>query len=127
MTAISADGHMPAPVRRWSRYKHPRSTIRFAVLIAVLAFLSWSIAFLNIDLYRIIGAFPRLWEILATATSAGHHYVLDDNFCIRCCARSRCRCWAASSTWSSDPLAWMAARSITISRRIAIRSVASPS
>ena len=121
MTAISADGHMPAPVRRWSRYKHPRSTIRFAVLIAVLAFLSWSIAFLNIDLYRIIGAFPRLWEILATRYFPPDiDYVLDDSF-----LHSVLRTIEMSLLGGffgvvlAIPLAWMAARNITISRRIA--------
>lgn len=121
MTAISADGHMPAPVRRWSRYKHPRSTIRFAVLIAVLAFLSWSIAFLNIDLYRIIGAFPRLWEILATRYFPPDiDYVLNDSF-----LHSVLRTIEMSLLGGffgvvlAIPLAWMAARNITISRRIA--------
>ena len=36
---------IPAPKREWSRYRHPQSTIRFAAILAILAFLGWSVAF----------------------------------------------------------------------------------
>ena len=65
MTSVAAES-LSAPRRTWSRYRHPESTIRFAVILAILAFLGWSVAFLNIDLSRVLGAFPRLAEILAT-------------------------------------------------------------
>src|SRR5688572_7937795 len=112
---------IPAPKREWSRYKHPQSTIRFAVILAILAFLGWSVAFLNIDLSRILGAFPRLAEILATRYFPPDlDYVTDADF-----VRSVIRTLEMSllggffGVVCSIPLAWFAARNITLSRRIA--------
>lgn len=112
---------LPAPRRQWSRYRHPQSTVRFAVILAILAFLGWSIAFLNIDLQRILGAFPRLAEILATRYFPPDiGYVTDADF-----VRSVIRTLEMSllggflGVVCSIPLAWLAARNITISKRIA--------
>ena len=120
MTSVAAES-LSTPSRTWSRYRHPESTIRFAVILAILAFLGWSVAFLNIDLSRVLGAFPRLAEILATRyfpPDVG--YVTDADF-----VRSVIRTLEMSllggflGVVCSIPLAWLAARNITISRRIA--------
>lgn len=110
-----------SPPRTWSRYRHPASTIRFSVMLAVLAFLGYSIAFLNIDLSRILGAFPRLAQILATRYfPPDMEYVSDPDF-----IRSVLRTLEMSllggfvGVVCSVPLAWLAARNITISKRIA--------
>ena len=112
---------MPAANRKWSRYRHPESTIRFAVILAILAFLGYSIAYLNIDLSRILGAFPRLVEILATRYfPPDMNYVSDADF-----LRSVLRTLEMSllggcfGVICSIPLAWLAARNITVSKRIA--------
>lgn len=112
---------IPGPPRTWSRYRHPASTIRFSVMLAVLAFLGYSIAFLNIDLSRILGAFPRLAQILATRYfPPDMEYVSDPDF-----LRSVLRTLEMSllggfvGVVCSVPLAWLAARNITISRRLA--------
>ncbi|MHA6645047.1 phosphonate ABC transporter, permease protein PhnE [Mesorhizobium sp. A623] len=112
---------IPGPPRKWSRYRHPASTIRFSVMLAVLAFLGYSIAFLNIDLSRILGAFPRLAQILATRYfPPDMEYVSDADF-----LRSVLRTLEMSllggfvGVVCSVPLAWLAARNITISKRIA--------
>lgn len=117
----SGIGSLPAPRRRWSRYRHPRSTIRFAALLGVLAFLGWSVAFLNIDLGRLLGAFPRLAQILATRYFPPDlDYVTNADF-----LRSVVHTLEMSllggffGVVCSIPLAWMAARNITVSRRIA--------
>jgi phosphonate transport system permease protein len=109
------------PKREWSRYRHPESTIRFAVILAILVFLGYSVAFLNIDLYRILGAFPRLAEILATRYFPPDlGYVTDSEF-----VQSVIRTIEMSMLGGffgvvcSVPLAWLAARNITVSRRIA--------
>ena len=108
------------PSVKWSRYQHPRSTIRFAVILAMLAFLVWSVSFLNIDLTRILGAFPRLAEILATRYSPPDMgYVSQPDF-----IRSVIRTLEMSllggffGVLISVPLAWMAASNLTISRKI---------
>ena len=109
------------PRREWSRYRHPQSTIRFAVLLAILAFLGYSIAFLNIDLSRLLGAFPRLAQILATRYfPPDMDYVSDAEFIhsvIRTLEMSLLGGFLG--VVCSIPLAWLAARNITISRRIA--------
>ncbi len=109
------------PKRQWSRYRHPESTIRFAVILAILVFLGYSVAFLNIDLYRILGAFPRLAGILATRYFPPDlEYVTDVEF-----VQSVIRTLEMSllggffGVVCSIPLAWLAARNITVSRRIA--------
>jgi phosphonate transport system permease protein len=111
----------PTARREWSRYRHPEATIRFAVILAILAFLGYSVAFLNIDLSRILGAFPRLAEILATRYFPPDlDYISDADF-----VRSVVRTLEMSllggflGVVCSIPLAWLAARNITISRRIA--------
>ncbi len=106
---------------QWSRYKHPRSTIRFAALLALLAFLGWSVAFLNIDLSRVLGAFPRLAEILATRYFPPDiDYVTDAGF-LRSVARTLEMSLLGGffGVVCSIPLAWMAASNITISKRLA--------
>ncbi|MEW9807996.1 phosphonate ABC transporter, permease protein PhnE [Mesorhizobium marinum] len=110
-----------APRRTWSRYRHPEATIRFSVILCLLAFLGWSIAFLNIDLSRVLGAFPRLAEILATRYFPPDlGYITDADF-----IRSVIRTLEMSllggflGVACSIPLAWLAARNITIGRRIA--------
>lgn len=107
--------------RQWSRYRHPQSTIRFAVLLAVLAFLAWSISFLNIDLSRVLGAFPRLITILATRYSPPDiDYVTNWDF-IRSVIRTleMSLIGGVLGVVVSVPLAWMAAKNITISPKIA--------
>lgn len=110
-----------APRRSWSRYRHPEATIRFAIILAVLAFLAWSIAFLNIDLSRVLGAFPRLAEILATRYFPPDlGYVSDIDFIhsvIRTLEMSLLGGFLG--VVCSIPLAWLAARNITIGRRVA--------
>lgn len=112
---------VPATTRRWSCYRHPQSTVRFAVLLAVLVFLAWSLVLLNIDLTRVLGAFPRLAEILATRYfPPDMSYVSDADF-----LRSVLHTLQMSllggffGVVMSIPLAWLAARNITLNKRIA--------
>lgn len=119
--STSADvASVPAAGREWSRYRHPRSTIRFAVLLLVLALLGYSIAFLNIDLVRVLGAFPRLAEILATRyVPPDLDYISHAEF-IRSVVRTieMSLLGGFAGVMISIPLAWLAASNITISRRI---------
>jgi phosphonate transport system permease protein len=84
------------PEQNWSRYRYPESLIRFSVLLGVLVFIVYSLDFLNIDMKRLAGAFPRFAELLAT------RYFPPDLVFLptwatsnRCCAPCRCRCSAA--------------------------------
>lgn len=114
--------HTPRPVKaRWSRFEHPRTTIHYGTVLLLLVLLSYSVHFLGIDLNRLLGAFPRLFEILATRyTPPDLAYVAEPDF-----LRSVLRTLEMSFLGGffgvaiSIPLAWIAARNITISRRFA--------
>lgn len=110
-----------APRRGWSRYRHPRSTIRFGVLLAVLAFLAWSTAFLNIDLYRLLGAFPRLAEILATRYYPPDiSYISNADFIYSVVQTLEMSLLGGFlGVCLAIPMAWFAAYNITLGRRIA--------
>lgn len=110
-----------APTLTWSRYTHPKSTLQFGVLLCVLAFLGYSVYFLNIDLMRILGAFPRLAEILATRYAPPDMaYVAEPDF-VRSVIRTLEMSFLGGffGVLISVPLAWMAARNITFSRKLA--------
>jgi phosphonate transport system permease protein len=118
---LSMTSTLKPTTAKWSRYEHPRSTIRFGVILGLLAFLGYSIHFLGIDLTRILGAFPRLAEILATRyTPPDLEYIAEPDF-----LRSVIRTLEMSllggffGVLISVPLAWLAARNVTISRRFA--------
>ncbi len=117
---LSISGTAGAPKAKWSRYQHPRSTIRFGIILAVLAFLGYSISFLGIDLSRLLGAFPRLAEILVTRyTPPDMGYVAAPEF-IRSVVRTLEMSLLGGffGVLIAIPLAWMAARNITISRHL---------
>lgn len=112
---------VPSPRRSWSRYRHPQSTIRFGVMLAILTFLVWSVHFLNIDLWRMVSAFPRLAEILATRYYPPDlEYVSNPKFLLSLVRTIEMSLLGGFlGVICSIPLAWFAARNITISRRIA--------
>jgi len=110
-------GHRP----RWTRYRYPDSLYRFGAILAVLVFLGYSVEFLNIDLSRLVGAFPRLVAILANRYYPTElSYVTEPGF-----MRSMLQTLEMSllggafGVMLSIPLAWFAAHNITVSRRIA--------
>jgi len=110
-------GHRP----RWTRYSYPDSLYRFGAILAVLVFLGYSVEFLNIDLSRLVGAFPRLGAILANRYYPPElSYVTEPGY-----MRSMLQTLEMSllggafGVMLSIPLAWFAAHNITVSRRIA--------
>lgn len=111
----------PAVSRKWSRYRYPDSVIRFAVLLGVLVFLVYTVQFLNIDLRRLVGAFPRLGEILATRyfpPDVG--YVLDGGFLLSVLRTLQMSLLGGLfGVLLAIPLAWFAARNVTVSRFVA--------
>jgi phosphonate transport system permease protein len=119
--AMTTTGTISVSERTWSRYRHPKSTVHFAVALAVLAFLGWSIAFLNIDLYRVLGAFPRLAEILATRYFPPDLEYMSDGDFLRSVMRTleMSLLGGTLGVLCSIPLAWLAASNITINRRFA--------
>lgn len=62
--AVTDMAARPAPSREWSRFRFPQSLYRWGGLMLALLFLSWSIAYLNIPLERLIGMFGRIGDVI---------------------------------------------------------------
>lgn len=109
------------PPLAWSRYRHPESLIRFAALLLILAFLAYSVNFLNIDLQRVVGAFPRLAEILATRYYPPDlAYVMDGGFLLSVLRTLQMSLLGgAFGVLLAIPLAWFAAYNVTLHRLLA--------
>lgn len=108
--------------RNWSRYRHPRSTIQFGIWFSLLVFVVYSVHFLGIDLERLLGAFPRLAEILATRYFPPElDYVLEEGGFLLSVLRTlqMSLLGGVFGVLISVPLAWCASRNVTVSRRFA--------
>ena len=70
-----------APAREWSRIKYPQSLYRWGGLMLALAFLSYSVAYLNIPLERFIGMFGRVGGLITDRYYPPDiEYVLDAGY-----------------------------------------------
>lgn len=120
MVAISKpEGSTKAPPQ-WSRLRYPESHIRFAVMLGLLVFVIYTIHFLNLDLWRVLGAFPRLAEILATRYYPPDlAYVMDRGFLMSVLNTIQMSILGgAFGVLIAIPLAWFAAHNVTINRYI---------
>ena len=111
----------PRPARRWSRYRRRGSLYRFVGFLATLILIAWSIEFLNIDLSRLLGAFPRLAEILATRYYPPDvEFVSDPDFLTSLLRTLQMSLLGGFfGVLLSVPLAWFAAWNVTLGRRTA--------
>jgi phosphonate transport system permease protein len=114
-------GSRPGPRRRWSRFRYPDSVFRWGVLAGIMAFVAWSIEFLDVDLERLIGVFPRLGTLLALRYYPPDlDYVLASDF-----LRSVVQTLQMSllgglfGVLVAIPLAWFSAHNVTPGRRSA--------
>jgi phosphonate transport system permease protein len=114
-------GPRPAAGRRWSRFRYPASIVRWGVLAGVVAFVAWSLEFLEVDLERLIGVFPRLGILLASRYYPPDlAYVLAPDF-----LRSVVQTLQMSllgglfGVLVAIPLAWFSAHNVTPGRRSA--------
>lgn len=121
MTEAQARAAPDRPVRRWSRYRSPASLYRFGGLLAALALIAWSIEFLNIDLSRLLGAFPRLGEILATRYYPPDlDFVANPDFLTSVLRTLQMSLLGGIfGVVLAIPLAWFAAWNVTLGRRTA--------
>jgi phosphonate transport system permease protein len=103
---------------KWSRYRHPESLIRYGVILSLLVFVIYSVQFLNIDLWRLLGAFPRLAEILATRYFPPDlDYIMDRGFMLSVLNTIQMSILGgAFGVLLAIPLAWFAAHNVTLSR-----------
>ena len=103
----------------WSRFRYPQSLYKYIALIGSLAFLAWSIEFLNIDLERLPGILGRMGEMLArryVPPNVGH--VLNAEYWHTVVETLQMSYFATViGLAAAVPLAWFAAYNITPSRR----------
>jgi phosphonate transport system permease protein len=108
------------PRAQWSRFG-PQSAIRYGVLVGVAAFVWYSIEFLEIDLERLIGVFPRLGQLLASRYYPPDiAYVLAPEFLWSVIQTLQMSLLGGLfGTLAAIPLAWFASRNVTPGRRSA--------
>ena len=53
------------PLPQWKRFRFPQSLIKYAVLLAAIYFVWWSLEVLRIDVERLPGLFERIGTVLA--------------------------------------------------------------
>ncbi|OED36950.1 phosphonate ABC transporter, permease protein PhnE [Chromatiales bacterium (ex Bugula neritina AB1)] len=76
-----ADQNNAATEIKWSRYKFPESLYKHGTLLLVLAFLGYSLHFLNVDLGKLTGALGRLAAVLSDRYYPPDlEYVLDKGY-----------------------------------------------
>ena len=120
----TADGDPLAPIkplRRWSRFRYPNTLLSYGAVLGILAFLAYSLEFLDIDLARIVGVFPRLGDLIAT-----RYYPPDIDYVARPDFLASVLHTLQMSLLGgffgvliAVPLAWFGAHNVTPSRRLA--------
>jgi phosphonate transport system permease protein len=103
----------------WRRYRHPRSTLQFAGLLAGLVFIGYALVYMDVRLERLIDMFGRLgtvigerylppdWAFLSTPRYLGS--VLD--------SIQMAYLGALLGLLAAVPLAWFASHNMSPSRR----------
>ena len=103
----------------WSRFRYPQSLYKYVALIGSLAFLAWSIGYLDIDLERLPGILGRMGEMLArryVPPNVGH--VLNAEYWHTVVETLQMSYFATViGLATAVPLAWFAAWNVTPSRR----------
>jgi phosphonate transport system permease protein len=109
------------PERNWRRFRYPESLIRYAVMLGVLVFIVYSLDFLNIDMKRLAGAFPRFAELLATRYFPPDLVFLADAGYLESMLRTlqMSLLGGVMGVGIAIPLAWFAATNVTLSRAFA--------
>jgi phosphonate transport system permease protein len=103
---------------KWSRYRYPESLVRYGVILSLLVFVIYSVQFLNLDLGRLLGAFPRLAEILATRYFPPDlDYIMDRGFMLSVLNTIQMSILGGVfGVLIAIPLAWFASYNVTVSR-----------
>jgi len=111
-----ADNSSPAT---WSRFRYPQSLYKYAALLGSLAFLAFSVEYLNIDLERLPGIFGRMGEMLGRRYFPPNiNHLLNAEYWQTVVETLQMSYFATViGLATAVPLAWFAAHNITPSRR----------
>ena len=103
----------------WSRFRYPQSLYKYAALLGSLAFLAFSVDYLDIDLERLPGLLGRMGEMLGRRyipPNVGH--LLNAEYWHTVVETLQMSYFATViGLAAAVPLAWFAAHNITPSRR----------
>ena len=104
--------------RQWRRFRYPESLIRYGVVFGIILFLAYSIAFLNIDLGRLPGAFGRLASFIANRYYPPDlDYVMEGGYLLSVLDTLRMSfLGGVFGVMIAIPLAWFGAFNVTPSR-----------
>jgi phosphonate transport system permease protein len=94
--------------------------VRFAVLLGVLVFIAYSLQYLDVDIERIAGAYPRLAELIASQYyPPDFAFFSKSEFLISVLRTVQMGLLGGVfGVIIAIPLAWFAASNVTISRRV---------
>lgn len=103
------------PLPSWSRFKYPESLIRFAVLLGILVFLSYSLVFLDVRIERLAFLFSRLGALLADRYYPPDLALLSDSGYLESVVETIQMAYlgALFGLLLSVPLAWFASFNVT--------------
>ncbi len=105
----------------WSRFRYPQSLYKYGAVLAALAFVAYSLEYLNIDIDRLPGVFSRVWDTLSNRyypPAMGH--VLQPDY-LHSVIETLQMSYLATVVGLAIavPLAWFASFNMTPSRRFA--------
>lgn len=105
----------------WSRFRYPQSLYKYGALLGALAFIAYSLEYLNIEIDRLPGVLGRVWDTLSTRyypPNMGH--VLQPDY-LRSVIETLQMSYLATVVGLAIavPLAWFASFNMTPSRRFA--------
>ncbi len=103
----------------WRRYRYPQSLLRAAALVGTLAFLAYSMVYLNVDLKRILGLFGRVGDLIVDRYYPPDiAYVLDKDYLASVLETVQMAYLGGLfGILLAIPLAWFAAYNLTLGRR----------
>ena len=117
MSTYSEEVVRPAPLR-WSRFRFPQTPIRLTVILGTLTFIVYSFEFLGIDLERLLGAFPRVYQLIATRYwPVDLEYIAQPDFLASVLQTVQMSLLGGFfGVVVAIPLAWFASRNVTPAR-----------
>ena len=103
----------------WSRFRYPDSLIRYGALLGTIAFLGYSMAYLKVDLNRILGLFGRVGDLIAKRYYPPDiDYVLEADYLASVLETVQMAYLGGLfGILLAIPLAWFAAYNMTLGRR----------
>lgn len=120
MSAQIAHTRIDSP-REWSRNRLPRTLQRYFFGLGVIVFIAYSMHYMNIDLARLAGAYPRLGALIAeNFFPPDVAYVLQPDALVSILNTVQMALLGGTlGVLVAVPLAWFSAANVTVDRLVA--------